>query len=406
MWVLLAAVMLFAAGCYPPAYYPPAEAGTVPAAGYPPPAPQGEVMVSGGEGTEVLAEGVGALPAQGGADIARDAALSDALRRAVEQGVGTFVSSETRVENFQLLSDRIYSKSRGYVSSYRVITEGLEGALYRVVVRARVRLGDIENDLAAIGLLLREQGRSRLMVVVREMPAGGNWSGYDPTMSQTMIETMLIDAFQSKGFPVVDAATVARNIEKEQLRLILAGDDRTAMLVGMRTGAEIVVAGTAERSVSSKVVAGAARDFYRFRLSVRAVSVESGEVLGAAAPVVELPFSEDEARRRAADTTAAALISRILAGWTRRENITIIQASNANFERVQLLRDEIRARLRGVSQVITRDLTGTAATIEIVSETSSREVLDGLRTRGITVPFEVLGLSGNRIEIRFTGGGQ
>jgi hypothetical protein len=400
-WLLLSAVLL-AAGCYYPAYYTPTGASSTPAAAYPPPAPA-DVILAGGDGTEVLAEGVGALTAPGALDIARDAALSDALRRAVEQGVGTFVNSETRVENFQLLSDRIYSKSRGYVSSYRVVTEGPESGLYRVVVRAKVRLGDIENDLAAIGILLREQGRPRLMVVVRELPAGGNWGSYDPAMSQTMLETMLIDAFQARGFPVVDAATVARNIEKEQLRLILAGDDRTAMLVGMKTGAEIVVAGTAERSTSNKLVAGAAREFYRFRVSARAVNVASGEVLGAAAPVVELPFSEDEARRRAADTTGAALISRILAGWTRRENVTIIQAANATFERVQQLKDEIRAKLRGVTQVISRDLTGSAATLEVVSETGSPEILDGLRTRGITVPFEVLGLAGNRIEIRFTG---
>lgn len=395
-WLFILLV-LTAAGCYYPVYHPPTATPVTPAAA------SGEIVVSGGEGTEVLAEGVGALPAVGGDDIARDAALSDALRRAVEQGVGSFVSSETRVENFQLLSDRIYSNSRGYVSSYRVITESRDGGLYRVVIRARVRLGELENDLAAIGLLLREQGRPRVMVVVRELPAGGDWGGYDPTMSQTMLETMLVDAFRSKGFPVVDAATVARNIEKEQLRLILAGDDRTAMLVGMKTGAEIVVAGTAERSRSSRVIAGAARDIFRFRLSARAVNVESGEILGAVAPVVELPFSEDEARRRAADTTGTALVSHILSGWTRRENVTIIQASNADFDRVQQLRDEIRSRLRGIIQVISRDLTGSVATLEVVSETSSQEVLDGLRTRGITVPFEVLGLAGNRIEIRFTG---
>ncbi|MFO7638068.1 MAG: flagellar assembly protein T N-terminal domain-containing protein [bacterium] len=401
MRYLLTAIVLLAAGCYYPAYHPPA-AHTPPAA--PTGSGQAEVVLAGGAGTEVLAEGIGAVTA--GVDIARDAALSDALRRAVEQGVGTFIDSETRVENFQLLSDRIYARARGYVSSYRVITEGREGDRYRVVVRAKVKTADIENDLAAIGVLLREQGRPRLMVVVRELPAGGSWDSYDPAMSREMLETMMIDAFQSKGFPVVDAATVVRNIEKEQLRLILAGDDRSAMLAGMKTGAEIVVAGTVERSAASRVVAGAAREFHRFRVSARAISVESGEVLGAAAPTVELPFSEDEARRRAADTTSAALISRILGGWTRRENVTIIQASNATFGRVQQLRDEIRAKLRGVTQVITRDLTGNAATLEVVSETSSPEVLDGLRSRGIAVPFEVLGLAGNRIEIRFTGGAQ
>ncbi len=40
-------------------------------------------------------------------DIARDHAIKDDLRKAVEQAVGTFISSETVVENYEVLSDRI-----------------------------------------------------------------------------------------------------------------------------------------------------------------------------------------------------------------------------------------------------------------------------------------------------------
>ncbi|MBN2536942.1 hypothetical protein JXB37_01555 [candidate division WOR-3 bacterium] len=402
-WLLLFAACL-GAGCYYPAYAPQGRPATAPTVT---PAPGGagvEVMVSGGEGTEVLVEGVAALPAQGGWDIARDAALDDALRKAVEQGVGAYIDAESRVENFQLLSDRIYSQTRGYVSSYRVITEGPEGGLYRAVIRARVKSADIENDLAAIGILVREQGRPRMMVVVKELENPLDFTVDDRLMSQTMFETMLVDRLQQKGFPVVDAATVRANIEKEQLKLILEGDTRTAALVGLKAGAEVVVAGTVQRSETARPVAGSRLDFYRFRTSVRAVNVETGEVLAASATTTELPFSEDQARQRAADTTGAELVSKVLAGWTRHENVAVIYATNADFARVQALRLEIREKLRGIIDVITRDLVGTTATIEVVSETSSPEVIDGLLTRGITTGFEVTGKSGNRLEIRFTDG--
>ena len=373
----------------------------------PPPAPmpeaEGEVTVSGGEGTEVLVDGMAALPAQGGADIARDNALDDALRKAVEQGVGTFVSSETKVENFQLISDNIYSKTRGYVSSYRVITEGPEGALYRVVIRAKVKLDDIEDDLAAINLLVRQQGRPRVMVVVKELERWPEFNVDDRMMSQTMLETMLIDYFQQKGFPVVDAATVRENLRKEQLKRILEGDDETAVLVGMKAGAEVVVAGTAQRTEERKRAAGAVREFYLFRVSARAINTETAEVMGASATKTELPFSVDEARRRAADTTAAELVSKILAGWTKQENVTLIQATNATFDRVQRLKSEIQGKLRGIITVVARELVGSSATLEVLSETTSQEVLSGLTTRGLEVGFEVTGFSGNRVGIRFTG---
>lgn len=399
-WLLILTTCL-AAGCYTPAYIPPTHSSTYQPPTAATPAGSGEVVLDGGEGTEVLAEGVAALPAQGGADIARDHALDDALRKAVEQGVGTLINSETRVENFQLLSDRIYSRSTGYVSSYKVITEGLEGALYRVVVRAKVKLADIENDLAAIGILVLEQGRPRIMVVVKETQNWAELFSDDRVMSQTMLETMILDAFQQKGFPVVDAATVRQNLEKEQLKKILEGDNETAVLVGLKVGAEVIVAGTAQRTSQVKYVAGMNREFHKMRMSARAINTETAEIIGASATTTELPFSEDGARRRAADTTSAELVSKILGGWTKHENVTVIAADNADFSRVQKLKSEIALKLRGIIKVISRDLVGSTATLEVISETSSQEVLDGLTTRGISVGFEVKGFSGNRIEIRF-----
>ncbi len=398
---VLLAVLLLVTGCMAPSYVTPAgQSSSAPTTATP--AGSQEVVVQGGEGVEVLAEGAAALPSAGGADIARDQALADALRKAVEQAVETFINSETKVENFQLLSDRIYSQSSGYVSSYRVVTEGLEGALYRVVVRARVKTDNLENDLAAIGILVREQGRPRIMVVVKDVTRGMDVFGPDQ-MNQTMLETRIIYRFQSKGFPVVDAATVERNLAREQLKKVLAGDQQAAAELGLRSGAEIIVAGTVEYASrrTQDPYLEEITDFYKTSVSARAINTETAEVLGAAALYRDVPFSRDQSREQAADSAAAELIAKILSGWKKRENVTVIAAANASFEKVQQLAGEIRAKLRGVITVVTRDLVGTNATIEVLSETSSQEVRDGLVTRGITVGFEVTGFAGNRVEIRF-----
>jgi hypothetical protein len=398
-WLLpLPLALVLAAGCYNPYYTQPARSQ----AAYTPPSPSAEVVLAGGEGTEVVVEGAAALPQSGGTDIARDHALKDALRKAVEQGVGTFINSETKVQNFQLLSDKVYSQSSGYVSSYKVIAEGLDGTLYRVTIRARVKLDRLQDDLEAIGILVMEQGRPRIMVVVKELTSQ-DVSVSDDMLSQEMVETMLVDAFQSRGFPVVDAATVSQNLKKDQLKKILEGDDRTAVLLGLKTGAEIVVAGTARRSTERKSApySGGLTDFYKYRLVTRAVNVATAEILGASALTREVPFSEEQARQQAADSAGTALIARILAGWKKRTNVTQIYCDNADFQKVQQLKSEIIGRVRGVTSVVSRDLVGSTATLEVISESGSQEILDDLTTRGITIPFEVKGLSGNRIDIRF-----
>lgn len=352
--------------------------------------------------TEILAEGVSAVEFQGGIDIARDHAINDALRKAVEQGVGTFINSETQVNNFQLISDNIYSKTSGYVSSYRIIDEGENAGLYRVVIRAIVKIDNIENDLAAIGILLAEQGKPRIMVVVKELGSMSELSNMNSLMGSIMFETMILDHFRQQGFPVVDAATVADILERDQLKLILEGDDATATLIGLEAGAEIVIAGTAMHSQESRIIAGSPREIHEYQVSTRAINTRTGSVLAGSAMTVTLPFSESQARSQAADSTSSELASAILSGWIQGENTTVIVATNADFDKVQALRSELRLKIRGVLDVITRDFTGTRATLEVISETATSQVIDELTSGELDVEFQVTGMSGNRIEIRFT----
>jgi hypothetical protein len=386
-------VLLLAAGCYYPAYVPPAPTTPV--------SSSSEVVVSGGDGTEVLAEGAAAIAA--GADIARDQALRDALRKAVEQGVGTYVSSESRVQNFQLISDRIYSQASGYVASYRVVSEDRADDLYRVVVRARVKLDRIEDDLAAIGILVQEQGRPRILVLVKLVGNTDDFTVAGNMMDREMVETRIVAYLQDRGFPVVDEATVKQNLDTGQLGRILRGDNQAAVVAGLKSGAEIVIAGLMDQRTERKRVpyAQSDADFYQVRLSCRAVNAQSAEVLGASVVTRELPYSVEQVIGQAADSAGAELVSKILKGWKKRLNITLVHAANASYDKVERFKSEALAKLRGVQSVITRSLSGTDAVVEIVSETTSQEVFDMLGSRRLDVGFTIGGLGGSRIDIVF-----
>ena len=88
--------------------------------------------------TKVTAKGQSAIYLNDVAN-ARDKALADAFRKAVEQAIGAMVSSETVVENYQLISDKILTRARGFVKTYNVISEGeIEEGLYQVEIEAQV----------------------------------------------------------------------------------------------------------------------------------------------------------------------------------------------------------------------------------------------------------------------------
>ncbi|MEJ2096483.1 MAG: hypothetical protein P8Y38_04940, partial [Deltaproteobacteria bacterium] len=69
-------------------------------------------LFAASESMETTAEGVGVIVDNNTAQ-AKDQAVQDALRLAVEQAAGIMVASETLVQNYEVLRDQIYSKSQG-----------------------------------------------------------------------------------------------------------------------------------------------------------------------------------------------------------------------------------------------------------------------------------------------------
>jgi hypothetical protein len=261
-----------------------------------------------------------------------------------------------------------------------------------------VNTDGIEDDLAAIGILMAEQGRPRVMVLVREIQNRSTVSLTALDGMGSMFETQLLECFRTRGFPVVDAATTADIIRRDQLLLILEGDDRTAALVGLEAGAEIIVSGTVARSTESRVIAGAPREVHVFDADCRAVNTRTAAVLGASASTTEVPFSESQARSQASERTADQLITAILEGWTVNVNSTMLHVTNTDFQSIEDFRAAIRSGIRGVSDVLVRDFTGSRATLEVISETPSSEVIGNLSD--MDGGFTITGVTGNRVELR------
>jgi hypothetical protein len=115
----------------------------------------------------VTAEGVASFQ-QGALDIARDHAIEDALKRAVEQAIGSMVDSRTQVENYQAINHKILSQIKGYIERYHVIGEHQDSGLLRVRITADVAMGMLNDDLIAIGIHAqntKETGETRPVLI-------------------------------------------------------------------------------------------------------------------------------------------------------------------------------------------------------------------------------------------------
>ena len=91
----------------------------------------------------------------------RDGAIRQGLRSAVEKAIGVYLKTESVVENFDLISDKILTHSRGYVRSYDILRERTEGGLIFLSISAEVIVKQLESTLIELQLYSKEiEGKS------------------------------------------------------------------------------------------------------------------------------------------------------------------------------------------------------------------------------------------------------
>jgi hypothetical protein len=111
--------------------------------------PLSTLKVSEGE-KKVVTSGYGRNP---------DAALTQALRNAVEEAVGTYITSTTLLENNELIEDKILSLSRGFIKDFKKLSEIKVGGETKVTVSAIVTGTQILETLKASGIKVKVAGK-------------------------------------------------------------------------------------------------------------------------------------------------------------------------------------------------------------------------------------------------------
>jgi len=215
---------------------------------------------------KILAEGMAAIHSNL-VNIARDKAIDNAQRNAVERVVGVMITSSTEVENFQLKLDQILSESRGFINTYRVISEKREGDMYRVTIEADVGKGKLKERMDAVNLIMMRKSKPRLMIIF-----GGQ------AQKDAVAEAAMTRYFMSNGFKLVDAEIVRKNRKYEQLQT-LAGDQKMLAEMSHSFGAEVVIIGSVDAAVNSFTVAGVEVSSNKVTVSVKVMNGDTGEII-------------------------------------------------------------------------------------------------------------------------------
>lgn len=346
---------------------------------------------------------------------ARDKAIDDALRKAVESSLGTVISAETITENYQLISDRILSRADGYVSKYKILNEKEEDSVYIVKVRAAVAVGAVSSDLDGLKTLIRRKGMPKMIIMVAEQNVGMNnpefwWgsSGTLTTMDMRVVENTLMEKMREKGFTFVDPETLSG---KKKLRFPVAIlTDTQAKRIANVTDAQIILVGQAVAKDIGQTWEGTRLRSAHAEVAVRAINTDTGEIIAVATEQATVPHispsvAGSQALKKASEKLSEKLVELIGKKWiadtSGSMSVRLVVNGVKNFKMLNKLINILRERVRGVKDVHQQKMKQQTAVLDVVLAGDTRSLATELEAEDFSGVFklEIVEISANAITV-------
>lgn len=248
---------------------------------------------------------------------ARDAARADAIRKAVEQVIGVYVSAESLTRNFELIRDEIYTRANGFAAIEKILEEGAQNGVYRTKAQVKVFLVQNEEGKQALAEKLRDLGLLRQLRIMVVIPEEHRREQRPVPIPDPAAETAIMRALVRTGFKTVDKEFVKQIRDSRVVKELMRGniDQRQLYDLRQRYGADVIVVGEAfsQRVPPPDAVGSTNFVFCRARVEIKAILTETGEIISADAQHGSgRDLAEELASKMSLEQTGDALAPRLI----------------------------------------------------------------------------------------------
>lgn len=344
----------------------------------------------------------GLAPVGGDPTAAFDEARRDALRQAVEQGVGTLVTARTQVDNYALIGDQVLTRTEGYVCRYQVVDRG-PGAdgTYHVTVDAVVSLQRLQHELDGLRLVVEEVGKPRILCLGQE-------SGC------TSVGLVALELRRALGALSPDLLQVSPpgRVPREAF-----GPLEAAAALGRDLGADIVIRGRAVAQPAEGVpvpfsggttLAQLGLHSATAHVQIEALWTDSGEVLASLEGVGQGAATQPSAAAAAAVSSgvrrlADGLVGRLAEDWRQRaysgRNLSLeVRGDAAPLEHFE---EALVSQVSGIERLYPRRQETTLRVYDARSRHSGFEIARQLAAHGLPdMDVEIVHVSPNTLTLQ------
>ena len=374
-------------------------------------------------------EGVVAQTAQGQAAIlngdkpaAREKAIEDALRHAVEMAVGTRVSSTSETQDFQTRMDQVMTHSTGFVKKYEIVKEGVDGEVVQVTIRAFISSVELDKDLEAMGMLMARKNMPRTMVLIAEQNIGmatpsAAWmkdAKEKPAVVSAdlrIAENVILDSLKNGGFKQLIDPEIA---EEKAVSIGGISTDITAAQarkLGSLTHAEVIIIGRviATSRGDAPEDLGKGWRVCSAILSGRAVNTDNGDILSTSETSQNAMQLDDlncgkEAIKKAARAFTQDMVKKIGERWSKDvsggNEVHLTVKKVGSFKQASEFRSALAQYIRGVKGVAQRSFSAGTQELDVTLTGSTDQFAEELEAKKLgKFSVKVTGTTANTVDV-------
>lgn len=345
--------------------------------------------------------------AAGADDKARDEAIAQALRTAVEEACGVFLTAQAKTDDYKAVYDKVIANAVGYVREHKVDKVTVEQGVTIAKVRARVSTRKFEEDWASITHTVHQENNPRMVVAIVEAIHEAAGAPSYEVKENGKVATIVESFFLAKGISLVDANTAAKTQKRDILLAAIKDDVDAVASLGARFSADVVVVGKAVAKFGKELrIGGQTMYQYTASLNVRVVQSDSARVLAVESfgPITVNTMQrggEDKALDKLANDCAPKLLASVIEAWRKRANVSKtveLSITGMDFNRWKTFREEA-SKLRGVQAIRLREITQDVASIDIEYRYDNEGLADRLSELK-SVKLKVIEITSNRLRLK------
>ncbi len=249
-----------------------------------------------------------------------------ARRKAIEEGVGLAVSSNSIVRNFELVADEITTEAKGIISEEKwgPITDGPTGSTKKITLSAKVSKNVTDLEKAACTVIKANHNPKVSLVFVEKVGNTEKW-----VTERGLVEAMFSEAFLSSCFTLVESGvkvtevSATGDLPQSTIDDIIKNSDAQYVVLGqgkiMKSDAKSLLGD----NMNSYSISASLKLINTANNNIEAVATKQVQVLGIS-PEVALNIQQNK-KGQLVNSIMDELIEKVTTRWNGEINSSTVQ---------------------------------------------------------------------------------